>query len=160
MTAPPALVVGATWDEFSVFQKRGTPRGHVTAASWVLDPGARAILLVDHDTLGWSCPGGHLEPGESPLDAAVRELGEEAGVHATPVSSEPFALTRTGVCARRETKGAQHWSLGFRFHVSVHTPISGERNQDVTWFAAAELPARRADDLDIVIAHLDRTRWT
>lgn len=36
----------------------------------------------------WECPGGHIEPGESPLEAAHRELYEETGARAkrlTPV---------------------------------------------------------------------------
>ena len=34
-------------------------------------------------------PGGKLEPGESPVDAAVRELEEEAGLVALPADLEP-----------------------------------------------------------------------
>ncbi len=30
----------------------------------------------------WEIPAGHCEPGEDPLDAAMRELGEEAGLQA------------------------------------------------------------------------------
>ena len=160
MNALPALVVGATWDEFLTFQVREEPRGHITAAAWVLDPAAHSILLVNHRTLGWSCPGGHLEPGETALDAAVRELGEEAGVDAQPVHSDPFVVTRTGICSRPETAGEQHWSLGFRFHVSVRTPIVSERDQQTAWFPTDRLPSGRADDLDVVVDHLNRTRWT
>jgi len=34
-------------------------------------------------------PGGKLEPGESPVAAAVRELAEEVGLHADPLDLEP-----------------------------------------------------------------------
>lgn len=39
------------------------------------------VLLHPHRKLGiWLPPGGHVEPGELPDDAAVREVLEEAGV--------------------------------------------------------------------------------
>lgn len=39
------------------------------------------VLLVRHGRLGvWLYPGGHLEPGETPEEAAVREFREETGL--------------------------------------------------------------------------------
>lgn len=46
------------------------------------------VLLVQRknppDAGLWGFPGGHVEPGETALDAAARELAEETGVIATP----------------------------------------------------------------------------
>ncbi len=42
------------------------------------------VMLVQHETRGWEIPGGHIEEGESPRDALVRELVEEAAIQGTP----------------------------------------------------------------------------
>jgi len=45
--------------------------------------GPRAALIARHDRRGrlvWSLPKGHLEQGETPEDAAVREIAEETGI--------------------------------------------------------------------------------
>jgi 8-oxo-dGTP pyrophosphatase MutT (NUDIX family) len=42
-----------------------------------------AIVLARHVTREWTIPGGHLEAGETPLDAMHREAAEEAGAVVT-----------------------------------------------------------------------------
>lgn len=45
------------------------------------DAEGRVLLVQDREDGRWSCPGGIVEPFETPADAAVREAWEEAGVH-------------------------------------------------------------------------------
>jgi 8-oxo-dGTP pyrophosphatase MutT (NUDIX family) len=50
-----------------------------SAAVLVRDPDGR-MLLVQHVEGRWQLPGGAVDPGEHPRDAAARECLEEAGV--------------------------------------------------------------------------------
>jgi 8-oxo-dGTP pyrophosphatase MutT (NUDIX family) len=56
----------------------------------VLDTQDRVLLFhthdLDHPDPGswWELPGGGIDPGGTYLDAAIRELHEETGIHADP----------------------------------------------------------------------------
>tara|TARA_Y100000814_G_scaffold273787_1_gene232085 strand:+ start:674 stop:1099 length:426 start_codon:yes stop_codon:yes gene_type:complete len=40
----------------------------------------RKILVVNQNHDSWSLPKGHIDPGETPLEAAKREIYEESGI--------------------------------------------------------------------------------
>jgi 8-oxo-dGTP pyrophosphatase MutT (NUDIX family) len=49
----------------------------------IIDPDGRVLLIherIEHGQVHWLTPGGGLEPGETPREAAVREVAEETGI--------------------------------------------------------------------------------
>jgi 8-oxo-dGDP phosphatase len=69
-------------------------RLHRAAMMVLLDDQDRVLLLWRHrvvqDRWGWELPGGLVDEGEEPVDAAVRELEEETGYRAGRV--EPLVI--------------------------------------------------------------------
>ena len=51
------------------------------------------VLVLGHRNGTWVFPKGHLDPGETDLEAAQREVEEEGGVATTPLSNQT-ELTR------------------------------------------------------------------
>ncbi|GAB2716357.1 hypothetical protein GCM10027072_06000 [Streptomyces bullii] len=68
------------------------PGGPLAAEVRVFDRSLTRILLVCHRRRGWVPPGGRVEPGETPREAARRELLEETGVRAR-LRYAPVAVT-------------------------------------------------------------------
>jgi 8-oxo-dGTP pyrophosphatase MutT (NUDIX family) len=55
------------------------PDQELITCSFVLAFQGNALLLTNLHERGWDIPGGHIEPGEKPIDAMERELYEETG---------------------------------------------------------------------------------
>lgn len=124
------------------------PAGHVCATAWILDPTGDHVLLVHHDALGWSSPGGHVVPGEATCDAARREVAEETGLREpllTPVLAGPLTVHVTDGAE----PGHRHWNVAYLYTAPLDAPLVGETGRRVRWVAVSELDSldRRPDDL-------------
>ncbi len=103
-------------------------------------------LMVEEQTAAGLClntPAGHLEPGESPQQGAVREAMEETGRHFTPT-----ALLGVYLAAAADAEGtASTWlRVAFCGHASAPEP---QRALDAgivrtLWMTPAEIEASRA----------------
>ncbi len=103
--------------------KPATPPQHLVAYVVLVDPDEYGIFLGLHRLAGLHLPmGGHVEPGEHPLDAARREAAEELGIEAefTVIGDRPLFLTVT------TTVGTD----GGHDDVSLWYVIRGSRHRD------------------------------
>jgi 8-oxo-dGTP pyrophosphatase MutT (NUDIX family) len=58
---------------------RLTNEGHITASGLVIQ-GDKVLLILHPYIKEWFQPGGHIDEGESPFEAAIREVYEETGL--------------------------------------------------------------------------------
>ena len=132
------------------------PSGHVCATAWVLDGSGGRTLLVRHGALGWVEPGGHVERGEDPAQAAARELREETGIESVPLLASP-AVVHAGVFPARNGQPAhQHWNLGYLFVVDESVELRAEEGAPVAWFDVASIPSPAVADLAVVLPELQQ----
>lgn len=113
------------------------PGPGITVAAVILFDAAGNVLGVrKRGTARFMQPGGKPEPGESPRDAAVREVREELGLVLDAAALAPVGQFLSGT--------ANEPGFWLRSHVFVHrAPVEGER-------AAAEIDEARWFDLNAV----------
>lgn len=88
---------------------------HVTASAIVVNDAGDKVALHLHKRLNmWLQPGGHIEPGETPAQGALREAIEE-----------------TGLPVRHEQEG------GLFVHLDVHPGPKGHTHLDVRYVVRA-----------------------
>jgi 8-oxo-dGTP pyrophosphatase MutT (NUDIX family) len=105
---------------------------HVTGSAFIVGP--RGIVLLRHRRLGiWVQPGGHIDPGETPWDAARREAAEETGLRVRHLDGQP-ELAHVDV--HPGGRGHTHLDLRYLFTAGDADPAPPpEESQDVGWYA-------------------------
>jgi 8-oxo-dGTP pyrophosphatase MutT (NUDIX family) len=124
---------------------------HVTGSAIVRDDDGR-VLLHRHKRLGiWLQPGGHLDPGEQPWDAAVRETREETGVRTAHAGAGPSLVH---VPLHEGPRGHVHLDLRYLLLAdggALFDPGPGESTA-IAWFPALLDPAMADASLRAAVA--------
>ena len=129
-----------------------------TTASKLINQTADLIVYTDDSVLlikrkkdpfagKWAIPGGFIDPGEQPIDAARRELKEETDVTMND------ALTYVGLFNKpnRDPRVEHVWS--YAFAVKVDNTITAKGGDDAS--AAIWMPIKDALKTDMAFDHKD-----
>lgn len=105
---------------------------HVTGSAIIIGP--RGVVLHRHRKLGlWLQPGGHIDPGETPWDAAKREAEEETGLELWHADGGP-RLAHIDV--HPGPHGHTHLDVRYLLGAGDADPSPPpEESQDVRWFS-------------------------
>lgn len=110
---------------------------HVTGSGIVVGP--RGVVLLAHKRLGiWLQPGGHIDPGETPWEAALRESREETGldVRFADAVDESGAPPLVHVDVHEGGRGHTHLDLRYLIDGGTADPAPPEgESQEIGWFA-------------------------
>jgi 8-oxo-dGTP diphosphatase len=128
-----------------------------TADVVILTPDGHA-LLIERDWPpyegAWALPGGHVDRGETSLDAAVRELFEETGVRVKPAD-----LRQIGTFDRpdRDPRG-RYVTVAYLARVPAGTTITaGDDARAARWWHVDALPPLAFDHAAILGAAVAAT---
>lgn len=94
-------------------QKPDIPPKHLVSYFAIIDPKSKKILLQDHLLAKlWLPAGGHIEPGEDPAEAALRECEEELGFAANFLGErKPHFITVTVTNGQGEHTDVSLWYI-------------------------------------------------
>ncbi|WP_022902070.1 NUDIX hydrolase [Humibacter albus] len=118
------------------------------AAYAVIADGGRVLLAHwnEHGRSGWTLPGGGLESGEDPADAAVREVFEETGFNAE--LDELIGVNSHIIPADQRDSGRgalQALRIVYRAHITggdLRNELHGSTDE-ARWFSLSEIPSLR-----------------
>lgn len=108
------------------------PMDPIAAEVWAFDEAFKQVLLVNHRWRGWVPPGGRVESGEAPRDAAQRELKEETGLSAVLLELPAAVTVRSYRSDWTPTLGLSYVAIA-----DSSRALTGESHQPAEWVPLA-----------------------
>lgn len=112
-----------------------------SVAAVIVDSDGRVLLQEKASGEGWSLPAGAIEPGETPVDAVIREVMEETGY---PVSVERILGVFGGEAFRYTYPNGDHVEYVVTLYrcriVGSQQPITDGETKSLRYFSPADMP--------------------
>jgi 8-oxo-dGTP pyrophosphatase MutT (NUDIX family) len=148
--------------------RRGRPRKGQTrefSAGGVVVRGEQIVVIVPTRRAAdgsrvLALPKGHVDPGETPIEAATREVREETGIEAEPISE----LGETRYWYRREGRTIGKSVAFFLFsHVGGDIEDHDDEVEEVRWIGLKEAQKELSHEAEremvaLAVAYLEKDR--
>ena len=112
----------------------------------LIEDGNRLLLQnrVKNDWKGYTFPGGHVEQGESFVDAVKREMKEETGLDAT--AGELVDVVESSFVQ----KGERHCEINLVYRMSLAERDLGRTESREDWICFEWVPCERLGDVNLL----------
>ena len=124
--------------------KRSNKLGHISASGLVINNGK--VLLIFHPFIKrWFQPGGHIDDGELPIDAAIREVYEETGFVCVPDSKdlEPIDIDIHEIPANPKKGEDTHLHIDLLYCLRVSSQEQSTEDLACAWISFDQVESDR-----------------